>query len=188
MPELKKLNLDSPAPTSSAPSSPVSATPAPAKAPLPVASPTKTSISPKSMSPLTKLIPVIVVVLLGITSGYVLSRFGPVASNKIEVTSPTTAGGIKVGDTFGSDDEKSFKDSAEGVLDKGGINGEGSHKLLRAGGESQTVYLTSSVLDLDEFVGHKVKIWGDTFSARKAGWLMDVGRVKVLELNAPKPE
>lgn len=174
MPELKKLNLDS-RPQDDQPLAGPTPVPAPIKtAPLPN--------STKSMSPLAKIIPVIVVILLGISSGYVLSHFGPISSSKTTVTSPTTAGGVKVGDTFGSSDEKSFKDSAEGVLEKGGINGEGSHKLIRPGGDSQTVYLTSSVIDLDDFVGHKIKIWGDTFSARKAGWLLDVGRVKVLEL------
>ncbi|OGD79034.1 hypothetical protein A2368_00625 [Candidatus Collierbacteria bacterium RIFOXYB1_FULL_49_13] len=186
MPELKRLNLDS-RPQDDQPLAGPTSAPTPLKTPLPVTSLPKATPQSKSMSPLMKLIPVIVIILLGVSSGFALSRFGPGASTQTTVTSPTTAGGIKVGDTFGSDDEKSFKDSAEGVLDKGGINGEGSHKLLRAGGESQTVYLTSSVVDLDEFVGHKVKIWGDTFSARKAGWLMDVGRVKVLELDAPKP-
>jgi hypothetical protein len=47
--------------------------------------------------------------------------------------------------------------------------------------------MTSSVIDLDPFIDHKVKIWGDTFAAQKANWLMDVGRVEVVELNAQKP-
>jgi len=67
------------------------------------------------------------------------------------------------------------------VIEKNGFDGEGTHKLLREGGESQTAYLTSSVLDLDLFVGHKVEIWGETFAAQKAGWLLDVGAVKVLD-------
>ena len=81
----------------------------------------------------------------------------------------------------GSADETVFKDNATGMLDRGGIDGEGSHQLVREGGASQTVYLTSSVVDLEQFVGHKVQVWGETFAAQKAGWLMDVGRVKVLE-------
>jgi len=67
------------------------------------------------------------------------------------------------------------------MLEQGGIEGEGSHKLTREGGESQTLYLTSTVVDLEQFVGRKVQVWGETFAAQKAGWLMDVGRVKVLE-------
>ena len=96
--------------------------------------------------------------------------------------------GVKVGDVFGSADEKAFNTSATGVLDKGGLNGEGTHKLVRPGGISQTVYLTSSVIDLDQLVGHQVTIWGETFKGQKAGWLMDVGRVKVETLNAPLPK
>src|SRR5690606_34753788 len=94
--------------------------------------------------------------------------------------------GVKVGDIIGTKDN-TFKDSAEGVLVKGGIDGEGSHHLMRPGGPAQNVYLTSSVLDLDELENHKVKVWGETFAAQKAGWLMDVGRVEVVELNAEKP-
>ena len=78
-------------------------------------------------------------------------------------------------------DEKTFKDKAEGTLEEGGIDGEGTHKLIRPGGANQTVYLTSSVIDLDEFVGKKVEVWGETNKGQKAGWLMDVGRVRVLD-------
>lgn len=96
--------------------------------------------------------------------------------------------GVKVGDIYGSKDEEGFKDSATGVLEKGGFNGEGTHKLLRAGGDSQTVYLTSSVIDLDQLLGNQVTIWGETFKGQKVSWLMDVGRAKVEALNAPLPE
>ena len=96
-------------------------------------------------------------------------------------------GTVKEGDVFGSGDEAAYKDHAKGYLEKGGIDGEGSHKLLRAGGITQTVYLTSSVTDLDKFDGMEVEIWGETFSSQKAGWLMDVGRVKVTAPNGEKP-
>lgn len=95
---------------------------------------------------------------------------------------------LQVGDTFGVDDDDLFPDTVAGYLKKGGINGEGTHSLLRSGGVSQTVYLTSSIVDLDEFVGHQVTIWGETFAGQKAGWLMDVGRIRVDELNAETPE
>lgn len=96
-------------------------------------------------------------------------------------------GNINNGDVFGSQEEKDFKDSAEGYLEIGGLEGEGSHHLLRDGGPSQTVYLTSSSTDLDKFQGMQVKVWGETFKGQKAGWLMDVGRVKVMEVNAQPP-
>jgi hypothetical protein len=96
-------------------------------------------------------------------------------------------GTVNAGDVFGVQDEKTFKDSAEGYLEAGGLEGEGSHRLLRAGGDSQTVYLTSSVTDLEKFVGMNVKVWGETFKAQKAGWLMDVGRVEVVNPQAQPP-
>ena len=33
----------------------------------------------------------------------------------------------------------------------------------------------------------KVKVWGETFKGQTAGWLMDVGRVQVVELDAEPP-
>jgi len=35
------------------------------------------------------------------------------------------------------------------------------------------------VIDLSGFVDKKVEIWGETLAAKKAGWLMDVAKVKV---------
>jgi len=120
------------------------------------------------------------VVVLGVFSGWLLSR------SKTSEKGPTQGAGIiepekiKSGSEFGSQSQ-AFKDTTVGTLEKGGVDSEGTHKLIREGGPSQTVYLTSSVLDLDQFVGKKVQIWGETFQAQKAGWLMDVGRLKILE-------
>lgn len=68
------------------------------------------------------------------------------------------------------------------------MNEEGSHKLLRTGGNSQTVYLTSSVTDLDKFNGMEVKVWGETQAGNKVGWLMDVGRVEIVNVKGVVPE
>lgn len=136
-----------------------------------------------------KWLMIAVAIVLGVGSGYGLFKLAPAnpqtagVSKKGELTA-----GIKVGDVYGNADEKTFRDSAEGVIERGTESGEGSHSLLRPGGPSKTANLTSSIIDLDQFVGHRVEIWGETFSAQKSGWLMDVGRIKVLELNAPKPE
>ena len=153
----------------------------------PVLKPMDTKVRPTGKKlPVAMILGVMVMVAAGIGSGYVLAqRIGGVPGIKSQAE--IAAGGLKVGDVVGSGDEKTFKDDAIGVLDRGGIDGEGSHRLYREGGESKTAYLTSSVLDLEQFVGHKVQVWGETFNAQKAGWLMDVGRVKVLELNAEKP-
>lgn len=130
--------------------------------------------------PMGMILGAMVIIGAGVGSGYILAqRAGGVAGIKSAAEVATT--GVKVGDVVGSADETVFKDNATGRLDRGGIDGEGSHQLVREGGESQTAYLTSSVVDLEQFVGRKVQVWGETFAAQKAGWLMDVGRVKVLE-------
>lgn len=128
----------------------------------------------------TKLILwLISLVFLGIISGYGLTKLNkPQGAKQL---ARTTEGGTEKGKTFGVVDEKAFKDQAEGELASGGIDGEGSHHLIRDGGESQFVYLTSSIVDLDQFMGKKVRVWGQTFEAQRAGWLMDVGRLEILE-------
>lgn len=126
------------------------------------------------------LIGVVLIILFGAATGYFLSSKSiPGVTGKS--TNQEKGASVKKGMVFGSDDLKTFRDTTEGVLEKGGIDGEGSHHLTRPGGESQTVYLTSSIVDLEQFITRKVKVWGETNKARKAGWLMDVGRVEVLE-------
>jgi len=117
---------------------------------------------------------VVLVILAGIGSGWLLSG-GRIAGTSTQNV-PGAATGTK---EAGLADEKTFRDSAEGTLEEGGIAGEGTHHLVRDGGPSQNVYLTSTVIDLQSFVGKKVQVWGETISARKAGWLMDVGKIKV---------
>lgn len=109
------------------------------------------------------------------------------ASQMTEQVAVTDPNSIKNGDVFGVQDKDAFVDSATGYIEAGGVEGEGSHKLLREGGPSQTVALTSSVVDLEKLVGSQVKIYGETFKAEKAGWFMDVGRVEVIEVNAQAP-
>jgi nucleoid DNA-binding protein len=128
---------------------------------------------------------VVIAVLLGGLSGFGIYKLN--AEGGGVGKAPTTGevgeieeSKIKAGEVYGFDDEL-FKDVAEGTIEEGGSNGEGTHKLLREGGEDQTAYLTSSVLDLDSFVGRKVKVWGQTFASQKVGWLMDIGKIEVLE-------
>ncbi len=131
----------------------------------------------------------IIAVLSGVGTGFgsfKLFANKSTSTSDLALQELPSADKLSVGDTFGSKDE-SFKDSAEGYLEIGGLDGEGSHKLLRPGGASQTVYLTSSVTDLSELAGTEVKVWGETFKGQKAGWLMDVGRVEVLKVDAESP-
>lgn len=81
-------------------------------------------------------------------------------------------------------DVKTFRDRAEGVIERHDVNdpyAQGTHKLVREGGPSQTAYLVSSVVDLDAYVGKRVEVWGETQASTKVGWLMDVGKVNILE-------
>jgi hypothetical protein len=115
-----------------------------------------------------------VTLLLGVGSGYLLAKKeGP-------ATSSNTRSSESSKEAVGVLDKKKFPDDAEGTLRKGGIDGEGNFHLERKGGESQTVYLTSSTVDLSKLVGKKVRVWGQTFTGQKAGWLMDVGYIEVL--------
>jgi hypothetical protein len=128
----------------------------------------------------------LVAVLAGVGTGFgtfKLSAESGLTKEPLEAVPTST---IKAGDTFGSSDDV-FDSNALGYLDEGGLNGEGTHRLLRPGGETQTVYLTSSVTDLNEFVGMDVKIWGETFKGQKAGWFMDVGRVEVIKVEGESP-
>lgn len=114
----------------------------------------------------------VLLVALGVGTGYILSRNVPLGTQAtVKMESSAKVAGVT--------DTKTFKDSAVGTIEKGGIDGEGTHKLIREGGPSQTAYLMSSVVDLDQFIGKKVKVWGQTMQAVKASWLMDVGRVEV---------
>ena len=118
-----------------------------------------------------------IIIILGVISGYFMATRRGLQG----VTGTSRTGGPESSTIVGSKDSKTFRDNAEGKLVSGGINGEGTHKLERPGGESQTVALTSSVLDLSQFEGKKVRVWGETFAAQSAGWLMDVGKVEVME-------
>lgn len=119
-------------------------------------------------------------VIAGGFSGFFLAKIkaGSVSLGGTEVPKIITKGEV-----VGSTDTEAFKDKAVGVLEKieNGAQAEGTHKLIREGGPSQAAYLISSVIDMDQFTGHKVEIWGETFYSDKVGWLMDVGRLEVLE-------
>ena len=147
------------------------------------------SISDLPMKPLTEnskmftknlLITLIVVILLGVGSGYLLSgKAGTSTGNTLQTGTVSNPASLTKGSIIGSSDVKTFKDIAEGVLTAGGVDGEGQFHLVRPGGMSQNVYLTSSNVDLSKVIGKKIKVWGQTQKAQTAGWLMDVGRVEV---------
>ena len=119
---------------------------------------------------------VVAIVLLGIGTGWFLSPKGQGGNSGLSSS-------ISVGENeAGILDESTFKgDTAEGMLKEEGINGEGTHHLEREGGKSQDVYLASTAIDLQAFVGKKVKVWGESQAVKKAGWFMDVVKIKVIE-------
>lgn len=125
---------------------------------------------------------IVLAIVLGGATGYFGSKVmagtgvGPGASSTDSVEEKDASGSIT---KAGVKNTKEFKDTAEGTLREGGFEGEGSFHLERPGGESQNVYLTSSTVDLSQFVGKKVSVLGKTFEAEKAGWLMDVGYIEV---------
>lgn len=153
-----------------------------------------------SVTPLTPLnrkkskgkfvVPVIIVLAIGL--GFLLSRLMPLSSSNKSLVDNITqksltsadeledASDIIVGESYG-ETGKTFTDTATGIIVAGGINGEGTHTLEREGGDDQDAALTSSVLDLDLFVGREVEIKGETNASTKAGWFLDVGVIKVLE-------
>lgn len=137
---------------------------------------------PSSKGTLGRFLPIIIVlviVTLGIVSGLV-------AASRQKSTTQTAAQGEnqqtskQISETLA----QTFRDEAEGTIqknDKLDKYSQGTHKLMRPGGESQTAYLTSSVLDLDQYVGKEVKVFGETFGSSQVGWLMDVGKVEEIK-------
>lgn len=117
------------------------------------------------------------VVLAGLGTGYLLSQTSSKKTNSSNVKVPNVT--VSQNEA-GVGDDSSFPDTATGILVEGGIKGEGTYHLERPGGPSQNVYLTSTVINLQSFVGKKVEVHGQTLSAVNAGWLMDVGKIKVV--------
>ncbi len=118
---------------------------------------------------------VAVALVAGIGTGYILASG---SNNKfakaIQLQTPPKSA---------QQDQKTFKDFAEGKIEKRpqpknpNEYVEGTHMLLRDG--AVPVALTSSVVDLTQYEGKKVKVFGETQKALKEGWLMDVGKVEV---------
>ena len=122
----------------------------------------------------------IFVVLFGVGTGWFLSGTGAASKGekpKVEEKKTVDRGNgvIEIGEAGEEADE------AEGTLKEGGVKGEGTHRLERDGGPSQTICLTSTMIDLQEFSEKKVKIWGETISPIECPWLMDVVKIKAIE-------
>ena len=131
-------------------------------------------LNPGSKISRVLMLSLLAALILGSTTGYILSQKQPAGGIKTPIVE-TPKGA--------SQDTRTFRDFSEGVVKvkptpKAGGNDytEGTHTLER---EGQTpVTLTSSVVDLSSFEGKKVKVYGETQKALKEGWLMDVGKVE----------
>ena len=122
------------------------------------------------------LVGALLVVLVGVGTAWMISK------NMASGGSSSAAPGAKVTSTSAGTLDPSVKyDTATGVLQDGGLNGEGNFHLVRDGGASHYVYLISSVVDLSTFVNKTVQIWGETEASKKVGWLMDVAKVQVAQ-------
>ena len=119
----------------------------------------------------------IVIIISGSLVGFLLTK---IPGSKSSNTGPTP-GMVKSATEVGSTDTKTFRDKAVGTLEKGGLSGEGTHHLVLDSNPKNSAYLISSVVDLDEFVGKHIEVWGETHKSSKVPWLMDVGRIKILE-------
>lgn len=159
--------------------------------PTPVSTPKATPVFKAKSLPLLSPRVLIIILVVAIGLGYFISRVYPLSDSKtasllsgeqnaISTENITDKSTIEAGKLYG-DTATVFKDSATGTVEKGSINGEGTHILNREGGASQRASLTSSVVDLDLFVGRRVEVKGETNASRQTSWLLDVGSVKVLE-------
>ncbi|MFA5932928.1 MAG: hypothetical protein WCV81_01530 [Microgenomates group bacterium] len=115
-------------------------------------------------------------VVLGIVAGYLISNSG-------KTSQQAATQGSTIQAKVASQDSKTFRDFAEGTIQKQVAPKkpndyvEGTHLLIRIG--ATPVALTSSVVDLSQYEGKKVKVFGETQKAMKEGWLMDVGKVEL---------
>lgn len=138
---------------------------------------TKQLLNPENPTKLLLTV-VIAAVVLGVISGFIISQKGGLVS-------PGTSGNTTANVKDPTQDTKTFKDFAEGVIKAKPQPSdpsdyvEGTHTLQRAG--AVPVALTSSVVDLSKYEDKKVKVYGETQKALKEGWLMDVGKVEELK-------
>lgn len=140
--------------------------------------PLKSAPKKGALSKFSPIVIVLIVVTAGILSGLIFSSR---AKSAQQAASKSLNSDQNLPPEVQKSFNQTFKDQAEGTIEKNDQfdkYAQGTHKLIRPGGESQTAYLTSSVLDLDKYVGKKVKVFGETFGSSQVGWLMDVGKVE----------
>ena len=140
----------------------------------------------------------LLVVVLGVTTGWFLAGTKDTGKNVDNNAQVNSKGEVE---EAGIGDEKSYGSTVEGVLKKGGIKGEGTHFIVKRlcniwRGKlinnnliftlTRTAVLVFLFINLfqnffcqQSFVDKKVTVWGETISAKYAGWMIDVGKIKV---------
>ena len=125
--------------------------------------PVSTPIVPKKSNNSKTII--FIIVVLGVVSGFWTSRFWPATKSGNSIVDTVTQkdvtsldnvkdqSNLEIGKYYG-DTAKSFKDTATGTIEKGSINGEGTHILNREGGKSQRASLTLSLIHISEPTRH----------------------------------
>ena len=119
---------------------------------------------------------VIAALILGSLTGYILSTKNS-GSNISSLVAEKPKSALL--------DTRTFKDFAEGTIKARPTPSdpseyvEGTHMLIREG--AVPVAITSSVVDLSQYEGKKVKVFGETQKPFKEGWLMDVGKVEEIK-------
>ncbi len=125
-----------------------------------------------------RLILFFVVIIGGIATAFLISRSRGVVSQGgvTQINSPDKK-------EVGLNDEKTFDTCAKGTLEVNEGNGkktDGTHHLIREGGPSQTLYIVSSVVTLDNYLGKNVEVCGQTLNSKTVPWFMDVGKLKII--------
>ena len=141
----------------------------------PKSSPQASSInktpSQNPQSKLKKFLPIILIIIIvagGIFSGLVFSS----RSKSSQLASKSAIEEENLSPEQKQSFNQTFRDEAEGTIENNDEKekyAQGTHKLIRPGGESQTAYLTSSPLDLDVYNGKKEKVFGETFRSSQVG-------------------
>lgn len=116
-------------------------------------------------------------IALGGITGYIMANKNPSSPTSIGSSSTTPPKSAQ-------QDTKTFRDFAEGTVKPKPATSsdysEGTHILIRSNNPTP-VALTSSVVDLSQYEGKKVRVYGETQKALSQGWLMDVGKVEIIK-------
>lgn len=144
-----------------------------------ITQPIEPSTSGNKLAKIVPVLLIIIVVVIGIATGFVLST-----KNKPSIAGKILLEGEGISPEIQENLSQTFSDEAQGVLEKNtelDRYAQGPWILIRPGGDDQRAFLTSTVLDLDEYIGKEVKVFGETFGSSQVGWLLDVGKVEVID-------